>query len=150
MNARQRKNLGRLAEYLAAPGPKPARFDMAHYADTAHIDSTECGTVGCAVGHAPFAGIRKWPTESWHSYVERALGCSPFEGFDFDWCFASWWALVDNTPEGAALRIRYLLEHGGPPAWYYGVALWRDGSIRSGPTYWAWRNEQQAATFEEE
>ena len=36
---------------------------------------------------------------------------------EWDWCFSSRWADIDNTPTGAALRIEWLLNHGLPKDW---------------------------------
>ena len=72
--------------------------------------TTECGTTACAIGHGPAAGIAPGERESWGRYTSRN-----FTGYNndiFDQLFASRWASADNTPEGAALRIYYFLEHG--------------------------------------
>ncbi len=35
----------------------------------------------------------------------------------WSWCFSPVWQRVDNTPEGAARRIEWLVEHGLPKNW---------------------------------
>ena len=71
-----------------------------------------CGTVGCAAGHGPSFGIKVKKGESWAGYVERVFT----DGDDkiYRWCFHQLWADCDNTPQGAALRILYMLDYGIP------------------------------------
>ena len=42
------------------------------------------------------------------------------------WCFGSEWGQCDNTPKGAAARIRYLLRHGRPPVGFDTVSSCKD------------------------
>jgi hypothetical protein len=80
----------------------------------------ECGTIACAVGHGPGAGIM--PTladETWPNYAERVFGAFSDPAEDIlvhAWCFDGIWSEHDNTPEGAAKRIIYMLDHGGVPS----------------------------------
>ena len=107
-----RKNMLKLAHYLLG-GRTKMRFDMEWFCDVAP-DQYECGTVACAIGHGPAAGIALLEQEGWWEYAERALTT----GFqETHWCFAYFWARVDNTPEGAAKRILWLLEYGVPKDW---------------------------------
>ena len=100
----QRANLARLADYLETV-PQSA-FDMESFEE-----ETDCGTVACAVGHGPAAGFPKPVLEAWTSYSSREFAPdSPA----WDWCFFGRWSETDNTPQGAAARIRYMLEHGVP------------------------------------
>jgi len=83
----------------------------------------KCGAVACAVGHGPSAGIYV-PEEMihggrirWHSYIDRFFldGYADSDGEEpvdvaHRWMFGSNWSTFDNTPKGAALRIRYLLD----------------------------------------
>jgi hypothetical protein len=72
----------------------------------------ECKTVACAAGHGPLFGIKKWRGENWTEYSHRV-----FTGHNWilwNWLFDGQWAGVDNTPKGAAARIRYALAHGVP------------------------------------
>lgn len=103
-------NLRRLAAYLR--GPLRAKFDMEWYgdADTVNLDllPTTCVTVGCAVGHAPFAGVEKLRTEGWPEYSKRVFGLTSED--QWAWCFDLCWVGIDNTPVGAASRIEWLLD----------------------------------------
>lgn len=120
-----RSNMERLAAYLEQQDGLKAEFDMSDYwvSDEEQNDSvcqggdyrTDCGTIGCAVGHGPYAGVVKRECESWGSYHRRcfppltsAVGC---------FCFAASWHAVDNTALGAAKRIRTILDRGLPANW---------------------------------
>ena len=112
-----RVNLTMLADYLE--GKLSARFHMGYYQDGHTVDghtvswrgALDCGTVGCAVGHGPYAGIPKTTSEEWGAYSRRAF-ISSESGDAWMFCFDGSWARVDNTPQGAAKRIRYFLKHG--------------------------------------
>lgn len=114
-----RDNLLKLATYLLS-GNLKADFDMSVYTCGDHFQSstplsmrTTCGTVGCAVGHGPYAGIPKKSAEDWQTYGYRAFGVLPLSP-EFNWMFSADWANTDNTPEGAARRILYTLRKGVP------------------------------------
>lgn len=85
------------------------------------LNKPACGTVACAAGHAPMAGINPKPGESWTEYVKRTLvdyDASPFANDVFTWLFDEKWADVDNTVQGAAERIRWFLHHESVPEDY--------------------------------
>lgn len=87
-----------------------------------------CGTVACAVGHGPAAGILvprsmvqrdgEYIDVDWGAYAGRFIGDwawgSPGRPL-FNWLFEDEWARIDDTHWGAAARIRYLLANGSPP-----------------------------------
>ena len=107
-NEQQQKNLRTLANYLLS-GNLRARFNMFVYADHENYsDSQNCGTVGCAIGHGPYAGISKGEEEWWGDYKDRAFGS--YQGKIYQHLFAGNWKYYDNTPEGAANRILAFLE----------------------------------------
>ncbi len=110
------KNLRTLARYLLKYVPRSGvRFHMMDYAEEGHAYSTDCGSVGCAVGHGPFAGIEKFKTEGWYDYSSRVFGLITLGGDTMhNWCFGGGWHLFDNAPRGAALRILWLLDKGLP------------------------------------
>lgn len=75
----------------------------------------ECGTAGCALGWA----TTLFPSlggEGWWDYVNRVFGL-PVSEEAWSWMFSDWWRDWDNTPRGAAARIRHLLEHGLTEDW---------------------------------
>lgn len=75
------------------------------------------GPLACGVlGHAVRAGIRALPNEDWLAYQVRVLGAerdSPLE----DWLLSALWLGTDNTPDGAAMRLMYVLDYGVPGDW---------------------------------
>jgi hypothetical protein len=118
MNA---KNLLQLADFLTAL--PPSAFDMQDFCtddqgENLRIAAHECGSVGCAVGHGPGAGFPVQPDDlDWVAYSERVFGL-PVGEPTWEWCFAGGWYWTDNTPLGAAKRIRHLVEHGLPTDHY--------------------------------
>lgn len=129
-----RINLEKLARHLASLPADYEHFDMFDYARYEHPYtsgrslypdelSTDpvCGTVACAAGHGPMAGIAARPDETWSNYERRVFDLTDAE---WGWCFASEWRFVDNTPLGAAKRIRHLLLNGVP----HNAVSQRDGT----------------------
>ena len=126
-------NLRKLADYLLS-GKLVKEFDMWTYCkktDTfgctiviSEVQQHECGTVGCAIGHGPAAGI-KIPDGcyGWSKYAERMFGMDSSEYMEeaFTYMFASSWKWYDNTPEGAARRILAFLDNNCVPP-----ANWRE------------------------
>lgn len=116
-----RDNLEKLATYLEGLPADYDHFGMQtflsqngddyHYADTAPTAGA-CGTIACAVGHGPAAGIPAVGlAEGWNGYSERVFA---LDHNQWVWCFDGDWMHVDDTPQGAAKRIRHLLEYGLP------------------------------------
>lgn len=138
----QRSNLAKLADYLESLPEDYSHFEMRDYAGLRETDPVlvkyarenggvaQCGTVACAVGHGPAAGIlfrRKadFYTRAdgtsvllWEPYSARFVPRDGDEELEFDWAFGSPWAFADNHHWGAAARIRYLLKHGVPEDFY--------------------------------
>jgi hypothetical protein len=98
-----------------------------------------CGTVACAVGHGPAAGLLFTPEEittisyydynnigdyvtaeapNWNRYSERFVASRGDS--DWEWCFGAGWSLYDNHHWGAAARLRYLNHHGKVPEGFWG------------------------------
>lgn len=116
----QRANLECLAAHLDL-GVTNLEFDMEQYCKSPKGVSLnpyewECGTVACAAGHGPSLGIEARPRERWISYAERVFGVATDQ--DYYWISAGFWARTDNTPRGAAARIRYALRHGIPENYF--------------------------------
>jgi hypothetical protein len=116
-------NLRALAKFLRELAD-PARFDMAFFMvnhdvreyepKQAKQHQNECGTVACAVGHAP----RLFPVietdQTWGDYSERVFGVRVGSS-TWTFMFGGAWSKVDNTPLGAAKRIEYVLRGGDIP-----------------------------------
>jgi hypothetical protein len=102
-----RKNLIKLRDYLR--GPLKARFGMSSFGND---EGPTCGTVGCALGHATYCVAPKGINEDWDDYGNRLFDLLGDD--EWEWLFDADWCEVDNTPEGAAVRIDILLESGVP------------------------------------
>lgn len=120
-----RANLRQLAAHLRTR-PSEA-FNMRRFArapgfvgDVMPAGAAACGTVCCALGSGPAAGLPALCSEGWGSYGRRVFG---FDSLDpethevriWEWMFASSWIHTDNTPAGAAARIEWWLDRGLPP-----------------------------------
>lgn len=115
LSAYHEDNLRKLAAYLLS-GELKAKFDMDQF--TGHSfdiesEATTCGSVGCAIGHGPDAGIPKATNETWYEYAERVFGVDD-DNFLYSWCFDMRWTTLDNTANGAGKRILYMLDKGFP------------------------------------
>jgi hypothetical protein len=109
----QRSNLLKLADHLMNK-PLMAEFKMDTFSNNyarSYDAATDCGTAGCAIGHATYIISPKLSGEDWMDYSERLFGLSRYSD-EWSWCFGSMWAAVDNSPQGAAQRIIYLLNIG--------------------------------------
>lgn len=98
----QKDNLYKLGTALSTWTWSPdVKFNMKNYA-TGEDDEpglTECGSVGCAVGHGPYCGIQKFSSEDWGEYCFRVFGIDG-DTQEFKYLFGSWWV-------GERLSSRY-------------------------------------------
>lgn len=126
MKKKHRDNLLKLADYLATLPDDYEQFDMGEYMSARNGDYYDaltpeerskpvCGTVACAVGHGPAAGIRVYGDYSWEHYSDRVFGEFEEDFFGWDYMFGSSWSFSDNTPKGAAARIRTYVALGHTP-----------------------------------
>lgn len=108
-------NLLQLADHLETVSPP--RFHMGNFSLDEHregvpVHAHECGTVACAAGHGPAAGLPvEASDEDWHAYTTRVFNLTDDA---WVWCFSGTWARRDNSPQGAAKRIRHLVYQGLP------------------------------------
>ena len=139
----QRTNLKKLAVYLenlpedygffgmrdfnSLEGEIAVEYALKNGGLAKFAEVNECGTVACAVGHGPSAGILfrktkdfdtiesldggKFKQPDWDTYSERF---APRFSNEWDWMFGPDWDDVDDTHRGAAARIRYILDGGEP------------------------------------
>jgi hypothetical protein len=116
----QVKNLIKLRDYLRS-GELSAKFDMADVCENALFQyDTWCGSVGCAIGHGPYAGVKKLEEEDWFDYCRRVFInniATNLHADSWEWLFSEEWKEVDNGPIGAAERIDILLTKGLPSDW---------------------------------
>ena len=131
--ADQRANLDKLATYLEHLPVDWKHFDMEVFFDGGHhgdapgeteyvVDPSlidHCGTVACALGHGPAAGIVLSKDAigpfgiDWSEYTEQFV---PDNSVYDRFLFSGVWTSIDNTHRGAAARMRYLLDRGAVPA----------------------------------
>jgi hypothetical protein len=112
----QRANLAKLAAYLEE-NASTLNFDMQDYMLNPVTNSPlklherhPCGSVGCAIGHGPAAGIPILNNqEDWDDYANDSFGSDVKL---WDGLFNHSWAYINNTPLGAANRIRKFLNTG--------------------------------------
>jgi len=118
------EKLANLLDEVAATDHRN-RFTMSRYRsdnafDRKQKDLHTCGTAGCAIGWAPAI-----MTNEEFSDCTYSCGNIDFdkvsEHFGFKTLNRSWrflfdcsWKHIDDTPEGAAARIRYFLDKGLP------------------------------------
>lgn len=134
MTPEQRQNLARLADELLAQADRiRPQFDMGDFleyeedalslsdARTQIAARYSCGAIGCVIGWAPvLIDELSAESETWRDYSERVFGIRHDWGradAAWEWLFSDTWRHTDNTPEGAAHRIRHYLEHGLPVDW---------------------------------
>jgi hypothetical protein len=114
----QRANLDKLATYLESGNMG------AYHSSAVSPTAADCGSVGCAVGHGPYAGILKQIGMGWNSYCLLSFGADPGPNGDesklWSYLFSGCDNREDQTAAGAAARIRTVLESGVPEksTWY--------------------------------
>jgi len=74
----------------------------------------ECGSVSCAVGRGPAAGIPVADATCWHRYSRQNFvdTLAPKGDRAEDFLFSPDWQYIDITPMGVAKRIDIILETG--------------------------------------
>lgn len=128
------ENLIRMAEWLETQC-KPSEFEMRDFCtDLGEFKKfleghdLEIGYCGCVIGCVPKAFpetrqacLRLISTgRDFTPFLEEQLGFTPgsFGHIAWGWLFSGYWQFIDNTPIGAAKRIRYYLKYGSYPWWY--------------------------------
>jgi len=137
------ENLNKIADYIETV--PQYKFDMRRFRTEEHADDIEiipddpqekvdisaylagqktaheCGSVGCILGHCTILDERPLPL-NYLGEIDVYVWSFEFTGLDpksIGWCylFAGFWTYGDNTPTGAASRIRHFLEKGLPDDW---------------------------------
>jgi len=113
-----KENLNRMADYIETISPE--RFDMLEFR-TGGKKNHECDSVGCVLGHCTI--LDKNPLRldledriDFDAWSREFTGLPSFSP-DWQYLFSGLWTAADNTPTGAAKRIRYVLEKGAPEDW---------------------------------
>ena len=137
IDATRKANLLKLAAYLRELDHK--KFDMGNFyeyydeqqEEPVHLtpdklesydEPSPCGTVACAVGCGPAAGLPSteedddcWDTYSRRVFIKRDVSYKSHRVLAhraWFFLFSGAWEPLDNTPTGAAERIEFLLENG--------------------------------------
>lgn len=95
-------------------------FDMGVYRCGDEI-TPECGSVGCIIGHCTVLDNEPLPRYEYGN-IDFNAWSEKFTGIDlwdeeWDFLFSGAWERIDNTPTGAAKRIRYFVGNGLPENW---------------------------------
>jgi len=110
-----RENLNKMADYIETIPQE--KFNMATYR-TGESIKHECDTVGCVIGHCTVLDKNPLPMDyigdiAFYAWSKEFTGLDP-DSSEWAYLFASEWEDMDNTPTGAASRIRHFLENGLP------------------------------------
>lgn len=112
-----KENLRKMADYVETIPQE--NFDMEYFRfedDTSY----KCDSIGCVIGHCTVLddpkNIPLYP-DGGIFFSEWSYKFTGISEEEWDWCFSEDWAHTDNTPTGAAKRIRFLLENGLPEDW---------------------------------
>lgn len=113
-----KENLLKMADYIETVPQE--KFDMEHFRfgdENAH----ECNSIGCIIGHCTILDTNPLPMYSdgdinFGEWSQSFTGISPFTS-DWTYLFGYKWIGIDNTPTGAAKRIRHYVENGLPENW---------------------------------
>lgn len=138
-----KRNLLKLAKFLET---EPQNFNMKEFATKGRkdlaIEEVDCKSVCCAIGFAPILFPRltaKHVKDTWRNdWFGLSYKLYAVQSAQWDWLFSTYWKQIDNTPTGAAMRIRYLVTH-GVPDWFN----WDDLSDKTSPfvkNYEEWKN----------
>lgn len=107
-------NLRKLAAGLR--GPLKAEFHMSQFSSANNDDDVtdNCGTAACALGHSLYLVEPLLSEHEAFANYSRRVYDMEWNSREWAWCFGGSWSVFDNTPEGAAERIEYMLDHGVP------------------------------------
>ena len=113
-----KENLKLMADYIETIPQE--KFDMRLFRTGEQIKHA-CGSVGCVIGHCTILDERPLPMDylgdiEFYAWSLEFTGVDPSSS-EWGYLFSSDWGAADNTPTGAASRIRYFLENGLPEDW---------------------------------
>jgi hypothetical protein len=116
------ENLLKAAAYIRTV--PQSKFDMDIWRGTdKNKPQHECKSIGCVIGHCTILdpnikkAVKKYSLGLSFDYYDWATDFFTLEYDQWEWCFSYVWKNSDNTPEGAALRIEWLINHGLPDNW---------------------------------
>lgn len=82
-----------------------------------------CRSIGCIIGHCiildDYANIPFHPGTAYLDFESWSVNFTGISSGMYSWyyLFSCSWKRIDNTPEGAAKRIRYYVKNGLPFNW---------------------------------
>ncbi len=113
-----KENLQRMADYIRTINP--SNFSMEFWRN-GQEQKPECDSVGCVIGHCTVLDAEnienfiqpngKIDFDEWSNHF------TGIQSAEWYWCFDADWYYRDNTPEGAARRIEWLIKNGVPEDW---------------------------------
>lgn len=101
------ENLLEAADYIESIHPR--NFGMEVYREDDNHGTLHCGSVGCALGHLPekFPGCVDYNSDGDIMFWELPYTIFGMEDdAAINYCFASEWSRIDDTPTGCANRLR--------------------------------------------
>jgi len=112
------KNLEEMADFIETVPSK--FFNMYRFRKGWEV-TPECDSVGCIIGHCTVLDKRPLPRLLngdiyFYSWAEEFTGL-PMRSSASRYLFSPDWADTDDTPKGAAKRIRFFLKNGLPNDW---------------------------------
>ena len=103
------------------------RSSLTNLHDVPFYSQDNCGTIGCALGTIAAKGTgnlmpnhydtrdykRLGVALEWNKYCSRVFDMALYDKKDYAWhfLFSHIWTEVDDSPRGAAARIRYYLDN---------------------------------------
>jgi hypothetical protein len=119
-----KSNLEKIANLIE--GIPPKYFNMFNFIHQEYIGD-KIITVGNTIGHATILDVyniqknfKPKGVVDYLSWSEYFTGLSA-ESEEWEWCFSPKWVKYDNTPTGAAKRIKILIENGLPENWKHNL-----------------------------
>lgn len=113
-----KQNLLRMADHIEKVPQE--MFDMENFRIGQQV-APECDSVGCIIGHSVILAP-ELITRLYGGKIDFYAWCLSFTGLSlgvprWKYLFGSAWKYSDDTPIGAAKRIRYFVENGLPKDW---------------------------------
>lgn len=110
-----RSGLEKLLAYLEIRDLK-AELNMFVYEENrgkhSGVGSLDCGSVGCLIGHGPYAGIEKDPNDKWMTYALKEFLSLEVNCILYKFLFSyNWEDVKQDQLEAAILRLKYILEN---------------------------------------
>lgn len=113
-----KENLLKMADYIETVPQEKFGMELCR---SGYENTPECTSIGCIIGHCTVLDTEPLPRYSdggidFYKWSKSFIGIGSWTN-DWDYLFASSWAMIDNTPTGAAKRIRHYVENGLPENW---------------------------------